>query len=65
MKKTTILLTLLSLGHLAAAGSAPQSDPALTIDWPVFLARHDMIWKRLPGNWREASWTLWAEVTDG
>ena len=27
------------------------------IDWPAFLARHDMIWKRLPGNWREAPWT--------
>ena len=27
------------------------------IDWPTFLARHDMIWKRLPGNWRQAPWT--------
>jgi len=31
--------------------------PVLRIDWPAFLARHDMLWKRLPGNWREAPWT--------
>jgi len=27
------------------------------IDWSTFLARHDMIWTKLPGNWREAPWT--------
>lgn len=27
------------------------------IDWPTFLARHDMLWKSLPRNWREAPWT--------
>lgn len=27
------------------------------IDWPAFLARHDMIWTKLPQNWREAPWT--------
>ena len=26
------------------------------IDWPVFMARHDMIWRRLPESWREAAW---------
>ncbi len=29
----------------------------LNIDWPTFLARHDMLWTKLPGNWREAPWT--------
>ena len=24
------------------------------IDWRSFLACHDMVWKRLPGNWRES-----------
>ena len=41
----------------------------LNIDWKDFLSRHDMLWKRLPKNWREAPWTgngmlgsmLWGE----
>ncbi len=36
-----------------AIESQPQSVPTFAIDWPAFLARHDMLWKRLPGNWRE------------
>jgi alpha-L-fucosidase 2 len=35
------------------AGETVKSD----IHWPAFLARHDMLWERLPGNWREAPWT--------
>lgn len=27
------------------------------MDWPSFLARHDLIWKAVPGNWEEASFT--------
>ncbi len=42
-----------------AAKVRPNSSAQVKtdIDWPAFLARHDMIWKRLPGNWREAPWT--------
>jgi alpha-L-fucosidase 2 len=39
------------------AGEETGSDPRLRVDWPAFLARHDMLWKCLPGNWREAPWT--------
>ena len=37
----------------------PEDEPLVKADiqWPAFLARHDMIWNRLPGNWREAPWT--------
>ena len=38
-----------------AGGGAPLVE--VQIQWPTFLARHDMVWKRLPGNWREAPWT--------
>jgi alpha-L-fucosidase 2 len=27
------------------------------IDWPSFLARHDLIWKAVPKNWGEAPFT--------
>jgi hypothetical protein len=26
------------------------------VDWPVFMARHDMVWQRLPETWREGLW---------
>jgi hypothetical protein len=40
-----------------AASGKDQPLVKADIDWPTFLARHDMLWKRLPGNWREAPWT--------
>lgn len=45
---------------LYIGGTTTAANPALVeprIDWPAFLARHDMLWKRLPRNWREAPWT--------
>jgi len=45
---------------LVFAGHVVGKDKPLVqtdIHWPTFLARHDMLWKRLPGNWREAPWT--------
>ena len=26
------------------------------VDWRSFLERHDLVWKRLPREWREAAW---------
>ena len=38
--------------------NAPHNpDIREQIDWAKFLTRHDMVWKRLPGNWPEAAWT--------
>src|SRR3989475_3479495 len=29
--------------------------PATRVDWPVFLARHDLVWNRLPTGWGESA----------
>ena len=44
---------LLPLVLAAVATTAPA--PAPKIDWPAFLARHDLIWKRLPTKWEEGA----------
>src|SRR6478752_3677607 len=33
-------------------GATPLIDER--VDWPSFLARHDLIWKKMPGGWSEA-----------
>src|SRR5437763_16840122 len=42
-----LCLTLLTLQVPAA--------PAARVDWPVFLARHDLMWDRLPTRWGESA----------
>src|SRR6266566_1701731 len=32
-----------------------QSRPATRVDWPAFLARHDLVWSRLPTGWGESA----------
>ena len=32
----------------------PRS-PAARVDWPTFLARHDLVWNRLPSRWGESA----------
>src|SRR5690242_2331056 len=34
---------------------APAHAPAIGIDWPAFLARHDLVWPRLPNGWGESA----------
>jgi hypothetical protein len=29
--------------------------PVARVDWPVFLARHDLVWDRLPTRWGESA----------
>ena len=53
-------IAVLLFAFLAIVHPAAGQDEALVgteIQWSEFLARHDMIWKRLPSNWREAPWT--------
>ena len=45
-----LLLPLIMPG-LAVRAAAPKAPAA--IDWPAFLARHDLVWKRLPTRWEE------------
>jgi alpha-L-fucosidase 2 len=40
---------------LAAAAPAPASPTPAAIDWPAFLARQDLVWKRLPRKWEEGA----------
>ncbi len=37
--------------------STAQAQIATTIDWPKFLAQHDMIWEELPLQWNEGVFT--------
>src|SRR6266699_1578483 len=32
-----------------------QSRPATRVDWPAFLARHALVWSRLPNGWGESA----------
>ena len=57
---------------VAATPAVGQSGavPATRIDWPAFLARHDLIWSRQPRRWGESAFigngTLGATVfTEG
>jgi alpha-L-fucosidase 2 len=46
---TQIHLILLML--LGCGGSLRAADVVDKIDWPAFLARHDMVWTHLPDKW--------------
>jgi alpha-L-fucosidase 2 len=59
-----LLSTVVTSQVRAVVASKPDIAPLensdivkTIIDWRSFLARHDMVWKRLPGNWHEAAWT--------
>jgi len=45
-----LCLTLLVLQTPAASAAATAR-----VDWPVFLARHDLVWDRLPTRWGESA----------
>src|SRR5213082_950363 len=45
-----LCLTLLTLQTPAAPVA-----PTARVDWPVFLARHDLVWDRLPTRWGESA----------
>ncbi len=36
------------------ASSSPAAAVEGKIDWPAFMARHDMLWERLPNTWKES-----------
>ncbi len=51
---STLGLLLSIPGVAAAARPAAAASPG-AIDWPAFLARHDLVWKRVPGRWEEGA----------
>jgi hypothetical protein len=52
MNHTLTLLTLLLLAPPTALHAAERVTDK--VDWPAFMARHDMVWDRLPAKWTEA-----------
>ncbi len=41
-----------------ARGAPARAAPAgarVAIDWPAFLARHDLVWKKVPAAWQEGA----------
>lgn len=47
--------TALCLASLFGATAATKADAvAGEIDWPAFMRQHDMIFDKLPANWKEA-----------
>jgi len=53
----SVLVLMAGATPLVAEGREHRDMVNLKIDWKDFLSRHDMLWRRLPGNWREAPWT--------
>src|SRR5437870_9231791 len=46
---------ILCLTRLALQTPAAPVAPTARVDWPVFLARHDLVWDRLPTRWGESA----------
>ena len=56
MKTVIIQLVLMSaVVTSSCAGINRQTKLLMQIDWKKFLSRHDLVWERMPENWREAS----------
>lgn len=51
--RRTALKLCVSAAALGALGTPLAAEAAPAIDWPKFLARHDMVWTRLPKAWDE------------
>ena len=58
---TLAVFLALVLAVAVHAGIGVQQDGdskvQVAVDWPAFMARHDMLWKKLPTKWSEAPWT--------
>jgi hypothetical protein len=47
----SLAAALLLFAHAPSSAGEPVADK---VDWPAFMARHDMVWERLPSRWTEA-----------
>jgi len=50
MTRCALLLAVITTVH----AQRPPA-PAPRVDWPAFLARHDLVWDRLPARWGESA----------
>lgn len=53
MRPISISLALALVGSISAVSAEPTS----LVDWPKFLAQHDLIWEQLPRQWNEGAFT--------
>jgi len=49
------LLALTLAAAVLASSRATAQSPALAVDWPVFLARQDLVWSGPPASWEEGA----------
>ena len=49
-----IIIVLLLLLDLSLTGKGQVIEK---IDWPVFMAQHDLIWEEIPLQWNEGAFT--------
>ena len=55
MKKTIIILYLL-VEFISSTCLAQQSTSVkLNVDWPKFMAQHDLVWNKLPADYFEGA----------
>jgi hypothetical protein len=59
-KLAVYLLVMFAVSIMPRASKAAEKAadrPGLRdqIDWPAFMARHDLVWDTLPSNWREGA----------
>jgi alpha-L-fucosidase 2 len=54
-RSLALVLLLLAPATAWAGDAKPAPTPATKLDWPAFLARHDLVWRRLPDKWEEGA----------
>ena len=42
------------LAALSFSSATAQGELKLAVDWPAFMDRHDLFWKKLPAQWTES-----------
>jgi len=52
-----IFITITCMGACFPGAIVAQQEIDERIDWPQFMSRHDILWDRLPTEYREAAWT--------
>ena len=58
MRPATVCAVVLSSTLICSADGQSARSPAAprrNVDWPAFLARQDLVWKRLPRGWGESA----------
>jgi hypothetical protein len=57
MKRFTIILLLFLVQNVLLFAQTKTSSVYSEIDWPSFMAQHDLVWEELPLQWNEGAFT--------